>query len=765
MNNYIKKNINIILCIFILLQPLLDLLTGVCIHSLKINLTIGIIVRVLFLLFICIITLFTFKKKKILIPYLIIGLYFIFYTIGIVLFGNKNMLFTEIQGLIKTFYFPILLISLHAIRNEIKVSKMVLFTSLFMYLILIFIPTILGIGYQTYEIAKAGTLGFFNSANEIGGIISLLTPIMFIIFYYSKNIIPKVILVVMYLTVILMMGTKTPLLALMITIGMSLLYKWIKLIKEKKYKSIIISLSIVIIGIIGLIIVMPKSNFYKNIQTHLDYLKVEKITDIFKEEELIDHFIFSQRLTFLRNKSKLYNKSNIYQKVFGIGYTKDNKATKLIEMDYFDILYSHGVAGFIIFFIIMIYVLYRLLKKEKQITYEKYMTHVSLLLIIFLSFFTGHIITAPSVSLISIILIISLVKRDKKDLLFADHSMQIGGIEMAQLNLLNNLDYNKYNVVLILEEKKGELLDKINKHVIIKELKVSNNKNVIIRKFINAYRKLVFKIFNYMNYDFSCCYTTYSYSSNKVARIASINNSIYIHSDYKYIYGTEKEYKEFFDTRKINDFKSIIFVSNESKKSFLEYYPDLKDKTIVLNNLINVKQILDKSKEKIKEEKGTKKLFVYVGRLDDSSKKLKRAIKLSKELDIELWIIGDGPDRKMYEDYAKELKINNQIKFLGKKENPYPYMLKADYIILTSDYEGFPVTYLEAIALNKKIITTIKTSDDQIDIEDYAYIIPKEEDKMKKEVEKILKSKSKQKIINLEKIQTKRIKQFEKLFN
>ena len=675
------------------------------------------------------------------------------------------MLFTEIQGLIKTFYFPILLISLHAIRNEIKVSKMVLFTSLFMYLILIFIPTILGIGYQTYEIAKAGTLGFFNSANEIGGIISLLTPIMFIIFYYSKNIIPKVILVVMYLTVILMMGTKTPLLALMITIGMSLLYKWIKLIKEKKYKSIIISLSIVIIGIIGLIIVMPKSNFYKNIQTHLDYLKVEKITDIFKEEELIDHFIFSQRLTFLRNKSKLYNKSNIYQKVFGIGYTKDNKATKLIEMDYFDILYSHGVAGFIIFFIIMIYVLYRLLKKEKQITYEKYMTHVSLLLIIFLSFFTGHIITAPSVSLISIILIISLVKRDKKDLLFADHSMQIGGIEMAQLNLLNNLDYNKYNVVLILEEKKGELLDKINKHVIIKELNLINNKNVIIRKFINAYRKLVFKIFNYMNYDFSCCYTTYSYSSNKVARIASINNSIYIHSDYKYIYGTEKEYKEFFDTRKINDFKSIIFVSNESKKSFLEYYPDLKDKTIVLNNLINVKQILDKSKEKIKEEKGTKKLFVYVGRLDDSSKKLKRAIKLSKELDIELWIIGDGPDRKMYEDYAKELKINNQIKFLGKKENPYPYMLKADYIILTSDYEGFPVTYLEAIALNKKIITTIKTSDDQIDIEDYAYIIPKEEDKMKKEVEKILKSKSKQKIINLEKIQTKRIKQFEKLFN
>ena len=192
------------------------------------------------------------------------------------------MLFTEIQGLIKTFYFPILLISLHSIRNEIKVSKMVLFTSLFIYLILIFIPTVLGMGYKTYEITKAGTLGFFNAANEISGIISLLTPVMFIIFYYSKNLIPKIILVVMYLTVILMMGTKTPLLVLFITIGSSLLYKWTKSIKEKKYKSIIISLIIVVIGITGLILIVPKSNFYKNIQTHLDYLEVDNITDVFK---------------------------------------------------------------------------------------------------------------------------------------------------------------------------------------------------------------------------------------------------------------------------------------------------------------------------------------------------------------------------------------------------------------------------------------------------------------------------------------------------
>ena len=175
MNAFIKKNINIIIAIFILLGPILDLITGVCLHTFKINLTLGIIVRVLFLVFICIITLFTFKKKNILIPYLIIGLYFILYTLGMIFFKDTS-LFTEVQNLVKVFYFPILLISFYEIKDEIKISNLTLFTTLFLYLLLIFIPTVLGIGYESYEIAKTGTLGFFNSANEISGIISLLTP-------------------------------------------------------------------------------------------------------------------------------------------------------------------------------------------------------------------------------------------------------------------------------------------------------------------------------------------------------------------------------------------------------------------------------------------------------------------------------------------------------------------------------------------------------------------------------------------------------------
>ena len=55
---------------------------------------------------------------------------------------------------------------------------------------------------------------------------------------------------------------------------------------------------------------------------------------------------------------------------------------------------------------------------------------------------------------------------------------------------------------------------------------------------------------------------------------------------------------------------------------------------------------------------------------------------------------------------VNEYKLENNIIFLGKKQNPYPYFKLADSLILTSEYEGFPVVYLEAMILNIPIITT-----------------------------------------------------------
>lgn len=763
MNNFIKKNINIILCIFILIQPILDLITGICLHIFNISFTLGILIKVLFLLFIMLICIFVFKKKKLIIPYFLVGLYSLLFIIGMIIYKDSS-LFIEIQNLVKVFYFPLLLISLYSIKDYIKVSRMTLFVTLFTYIILIFIPTILGVGFASYEITKSGTLGFYNSANEISGIISILTPIIFLVFIDENSALKKTILTLIYLLVILMVGTKTPLLSLGITIGATIAYLWISSIKKKEYKKILYSFLILVFGILCLITVIPRTNFYKNIQVHLDYLGLNNVAEVFKDEKLVDHFIFSSRLSFLNKKAYIYGNSSTYEKLFGIGYINNNKTTKLIEMDYFDIFYSHGVVGFFIFFVLIIPIFYRILKNKVVFNYERYMILLSLLLIIFLAFFTGHIITAPSVSLISCIIILYLDKRNKKDILFTAVSMEIGGIEKALINLVNRIDKNKYNVSIILEEKKGSLLNKIDKDVIVKELKVNNNSNVLIRKIINFLTKSIYKLFNYKNFDFSCCYATYSLSGNKIALMSSNNTSLYVHSDYRRIYNNT-DFSTFFNCRNITEFKKILFVSNESKEGFIEIYDELKDKCLVFNNFIDDNEIRKLSNEEnIKRGKST--LLVFVGRLDESSKKISRQIKLVKKIEnLNLWIVGDGPDKKKYESEVKEYKLENRITFFGKKDNPYPYMKQADYIILTSDYEGFPVTYLEALVLNKNIITTIPTSDDLIDIKDYAYIVPIDDKKMIDDVKKVLKSKNKKQDIDFEAMQESRMNEMEKLFD
>ena len=767
MNAWIKKNFNVLLIIFILLQPIFDLITGFGIHVWHANVTIGIIVRILFLLFIFYTVMFVYKRKQNWLIYGLLLAYGLFYISGMIMYKDGVGLFEEIQGLCRVFYFPVLLIALYSIKDEIKISKMTLMVVLVTYLVCILVPNCLNIGFETYEITKAGTLGFFNSANEISGIISLLTPIMILIFVSTKKIIPTIIISVLYLYIILTIGTKTPLLSLGITIFFAYIWFIYKEIKQKKYKPIGISLIALIVFIMGLVLILPKTTFYKNIETHLNYLKLDNVTEVFENEHLVDHFIFSSRLSFLEDRQTDYMKSNMYQKLFGIGYLKNNKEAKAVEMDYFDIYYSHGIIGFILFFGIYGYIFYLIMKDRRKLDFEQYMLYVSVLLSIFLSFFTGHIITAPAVSILVTVLLLMLAKNKKKKLLFTAYSLNVGGIETALINLVNRINLDKYQVEILLEKKEGIFLDKVKEEITVKEYKVYDNRNIMIRKFLNLTKRLLFTLINYHTYDFSCCYATYSLSGSKLAKIGSTNTSIYVHSNYSYLYKDE-EFKNFFNAREIQNFKKIIFVSKEARQSFINYYPELAKKCLVINNFVNLNEIVKKSKGKVGEKKPkNKKLFVFVGRLDDTSKKLSRAINLTKEIkEIELWLVGDGPDRKKYEDLAKKERVVSRVKFLGEKTNPYPYIALADYVLMTSDYEGFPVTYLESIILKKPIITTVDVSDDKINMgKDYATIISKKESDMVEQVREELKNPRQRKNININQIQQKRMKELEKVFD
>ena len=351
-----------------------------------------------------------------------------------------------------------------------------------------------------------------------------------------------------------------------------------------------------------------------------------------------------------------------------------------------------------------------------------------------------------------------------KKLFFASYNLDIGGIEKALVNLLKALDYDKYDVTLLLQEKKGIFLSDLPKEVKVEEYKLSKCKIVIFRKIINRLKLIFYILKKYKKYDFSCAYATYDTPSTIIARYLSNNTCIYVHSDYTKVYDNNG-FRKFFDDRKIDKFKHIIFVSEDSKNNFINEYKTLGSRCKVINNQVSIDEILTKSKEKINiKKKGY--TFIFVGRLSEKEKKVSRMInaidKLTKE-DVYLWLIADGPDRKEYEEKVKKLGLEDRIIFLGKKSNPYSYLKQADSFLLTSDYEGFPVVYLESIILKKQIVTTMPLKSKDLDISKYAYIVNNKDDLVK--TMKEVMNKPKKIDYDVDKLNKQNLVEFEKVIN
>lgn len=301
-----------------------------------------------------------------------------------------------------------------------------------------------------------------------------------------------------------------------------------------------------------------------------------------------------------------------------------------------------------------------------------------------------------------------------KKLLFTAYSLELGGIEKALVNLLNRLDYKKYDVTLILEKKEGIFLEQIPKEVKVLEYKISDNKIVILRKIYNRLKLLKWQIQLKNKYDFSCSFCTYSIPGAHLALAASSNNVLWMHGNYYILY--KEKMVNFLDGIMAKKFKNIVFVSHENKRDVCAHYEGIEDKAMVCNNYIDGENILTKAQEKVDYVKQDGlPLFVNVGRHDEHQKKLSRVIEASARLKEEKYkfkilFIGDGPDTERYKEQVKDANLSNDILFLGRKSNPYPYYKMSDAVLLASDYEGFPVVFLEAMIMNKVILST-KVSD------------------------------------------------------
>ena len=336
-----------------------------------------------------------------------------------------------------------------------------------------------------------------------------------------------------------------------------------------------------------------------------------------------------------------------------------------------------------------------------------------------------------------------------KKILFSAFSLDVGGIETALLTLLKYL-VKDYDITLVLEKRQGVFLEDLPKDIKVITFTPGSIKFSLIRKVVNFFKQLSFKLKYKNKFDFSADFATYSMPASFVARTASKNNAIWIHNNYMNFYDNDiQQYRKFFKSLKIQEFKKIVFVSNLDKKVFIAQFPELTKLTTVCNNLIDYEKIYKLANEKIPDEdlekifgedypniklnKSSKKeaekqskketkvpIFINVGRHDEKQKQISRILDATEKLNkngfkFKVLLVGKGTNTKDYEQVIKEKKLDNII-MLGAKKNPYPYFKISDCFLLSSQFEGYPVVFVESEILGLPIITT-DVSDSKKDID------------------------------------------------
>ena len=158
----------------------------------------------------------------------------------------------------------------------------------------------------------------------------------------------------------------------------------------------------------------------------------------------------------------------------------------------------------------------------------------------------------------------------------------------------------------------------------------------------------------------------------------------------------------------------LVCVSEADKNLVLKYKTNTSEKIKIIKNKIDIEkfQATKELEEKTKKELGLEDNFVLctIGRLHlqkDFSTVL-RALNLIefKMRNPKLLIVGDGPLRDSLERETKGLGIEKYVNFLGFREDIPILINLSDIIILSTKWEGLPLTPLEAGASRKPIIAS-----------------------------------------------------------
>ena len=302
----------------------------------------------------------------------------------------------------------------------------------------------------------------------------------------------------------------------------------------------------------------------------------------------------------------------------------------------------------------------------------------------------------------------------KKKILVIGPRMEIGGVERSLIGLLDNFDYSKVDVDLFLFDHHGELLTHINPNAhLLPEQKCFSLINYPIARlfsrghFLIGMFRLMAMFTWWLHLKFSLGETSFSNHitlckkwATKLSfplvkdydlalgffgphyfleqKVKAKNKIGWVHTDYGH--ANEKPDKTFILPMWAG-LDYIACVSESVKGSFDAVFPELKNKTIVIENILStelVRQQAKQEQEKVLQEMPNDGAFrlLTVGRFSPP-KNYPAAIDACKALhdkgmNIKWYFLGYGPMDGEIKNRIHEQNAEDYVKVLGKRENPYP---------------------------------------------------------------------------------------------
>lgn len=313
-----------------------------------------------------------------------------------------------------------------------------------------------------------------------------------------------------------------------------------------------------------------------------------------------------------------------------------------------------------------------------------------------------------------------------KKLLFVITQLYKGGAETALVNLLSRISPEDYVIDLIILNQ-YPVKDAVPLIPMLPEnINVFDQwkKTFHIPIFYKIKRKLHYILQNEFehpskaiqfvkekNYDWAFHIGEWSSPKFVANYVRAKNKAAWIHTDLSRLSNFESA--DFFSyDDKINYY---IFVSKNSLDASVAIFPQLKEKSIVINNIVNDRFIKSQSNEflpfseslpvivtcaNIRPEKNHIRQIEVMAKLRDRGVRIK-------------WLnLGSTADEGLYRKLLIEIEkedLSQDFKFLGAIKNPYPYIKNASAVAVLSDYESWSMVITEAKILGVPVIAT-KTS-------------------------------------------------------